>query len=377
MKEGSSLPVLARELYRQANSKRDLLVPASNLTVQSNGHTDLIAGETYAVNDIAHSQLAEYLGIPKPYYDRMRCATENVRVPVFDEKCGCPSDNPLFDVSVNALLRAKGDDCRLVRTLDNKARAFLSDSYSVDLDNFDVFQVAAKVIEEQGLGPENVVSAEITERKLYVKVISPKLQATIQPDNVRSGGMLKEPQVIQAGFILTNSEVGLGSLSVQQTVMKLMCTNLWIKEDAYKQRHIGKTLESDDVGTIYRSDTRIADAKARLLKIRDHVESALNEHQFLALAQKMQETAHIRLEGSIEKVVDNSAKRFGLIQSEKEDVLRNLIEGADLTAWGLTNAITQTAQGVKSYDRATELEAIGGKFFTMPSSELREIVTAN
>ena len=56
--------------------------------------------------------------------------------------------------------------------------------------------------------------------------------------------------------------------------------------------------------------------------------------------------------------------------------MRNLIEGADLTCWGLTNAIIATAQTVPSYDRATELEAIGWRFFTMDPRELATLAKA-
>jgi len=38
-----------------------------------------------------------------------------------------------------------------------------------------------------------------------------------------------------------------------------------------------------------------------------------------------------------------------------------LITEADLSAFGLINAVTGFAQEVQSYDRSTELEAIGGK----------------
>jgi len=252
---------------------------------------------------------------------------------------------------------------------------------SLPYDNWDVLRVAARALEESGLGPENVVSCEVTERRLYLKVVSPKLEATVDPSNLTRphGGfhMLKEPQVVQAGFVLSNSETGLGSLSVQQTVYKLQCTNLWTIEEGYRQRHLGKALEAGDDGALYRSDTRQADAKARLLKIRDHVANALDETRFRALVGRMQETAEVRLEGSVEKIVEVTARKFGLAQGEKEDVLRNLIEGADLSLWGLTNAITATAQASPTYDRGSELEAIGGRFFALPAAEVRELVRAS
>ena len=41
-------------------------------------------------------------------------------------------------------------------------------------------------------------------------------------------------------------------------------------------------------------------------------------------------------------------------------MLRHLIEGGDLSAYGLVNAVTHFAQDVDDYDRATEFEALGG-----------------
>ena len=379
MKEGRPLADLAEELRRQADVKRDYLVPAESLRLRSNGRTYLRLGDEYAVNDVAHGQIAEYAGVPKPFYDRLRAASEELTVPFYiEDEDGGKNDAPLFDVLVNGILRSKCDQPRLIRTLDGTARAFLSDSYNVDLDNFDVFRMAASAIEMCGLGPEHVISCEVTERRLYLKVLSPKLEAEIRPENVQSGhGYLKEPQVVQAGFILSNSETGLGSLSVQQIVLKLMCTNLWIAEHTVRQRHVGKALQAGDDGAVYRDDTRAADAKARLLKIRDHIAEALEEARFQTLVTSMQETAGIRITGSVEKTVDATAQRFGLSTWEKERVMQSLIEGADLSMWGLTNAITATAQTVESYDRSTDLEAIGGKFFTLPASELRQLASAN
>jgi hypothetical protein len=376
MKQGRPLTDLADELRRQADAKRDYLVPARDIAVRTNGATQLIAGGEYRVTDIAHGQIAEYLGIPKAFYDRLRSQPHELTVATVRRDTE-PECEPLFDVLVGELLRARDEDRRLVRTLDGQARAFLSESYNTDLDNYDVFAAAAAAVERTGLGPDNVVSCEVTERRLYLKVVSPRLEAVVEPQNVLPGhGYLREPQVVQAGFVVTNSETGLGSLSVQQVVMKLMCTNLWIKEEAYRQRHLGKALEAGEDGAVYKTDTRLADAQARMLKIRDHIAEALDETRFRHLVARMQETTGIRIEGGVEKCVDQTAQRFGLSQSEKESVLRNLIEGADLSLWGLTNAITAAAQHVQSYDRATELEGIGGRFFSLPDAELAQIARA-
>jgi hypothetical protein len=382
MKTGRGITELAAELERQANGKRDFLASCERLAVRSNGTSHLEVGEPvdehFVMNEVAHGQLAEYAGVPVPFYQRLRSATEQLKVAVWSEQEEYDDrETPLFDVVVNKLLWNKRTENRLVRTLDGAARALLSPSYNPDLDNYDAYRVLAQVITEADLGPDNVVSAEVTERRLYVKVVSPRVQAVVRPANVRSGHpWLKEPQPVQAGFVLSNSEVGLGSLSVHQLVYNLVCANGLVVETAYRQRHIGRVLEAGEDGTVYRSDTRAADAKARLLKLRDHVAEALDEHRFKALVCRMQDAAETPVEGSVEKVVELTAKRFGLSHGEKDDVLKNFIEGADLSLWGLTNAITATAQTASDYDRASELEATGGRVLCLSRNEARELCLA-
>ncbi len=433
MKQGRTLTELSSELARQASAKRDLLLPASELymasVLESRAHY-LLADRPYEVADVAHGQIADYLGVPKAFYDRMRNGASALRVPFLGEsedvdvrtvvssngvefcaRCDVDgggsevsdafrsplqsggsdasvsqstTDDALFDVMVNCLMHSKGDEKRLVRTLDGRARALLSDSFNPDLDNYDVYAVAAKVIEEAGLGPDNVASCEVTERRLYLKVVSPRLEAVVRPSNIRDvHGYLTEPQVVQAGFVISNSEVGLGAIRVNSVIYKLMCTNLWVMEEGYRQRHLGKALEADngengDGLTVYKSDTRVADARARLLKLRDHVQAALDESRFQMLVARMQQSTEVQIgtSGGIEGAVDKTARKFSLTQFERDAVMRNLIEGADLSLWGLSNAVTATAGQMASYDRASDLETIGGKLLTMSDSETRELVTA-
>lgn len=51
--------------------------------------------------------------------------------------------------------------------------------------------------------------------------------------------------------------------------------------------------------------------------------------------------------------------------SEQDGVLKYLIEGGDLSLYGLSNAVTRFSQDVESYDRATALEGIGWDIATM------------
>ena len=49
-----------------------------------------------------------------------------------------------------------------------------------------------------------------------------------------------------------------------------------------------------------------------------------------------------------------------------------LIQGGDLSLYGLSNAITRASQDVESYDRATALEGIGWNVATMEPARWKE-----
>ena len=56
-------------------------------------------------------------------------------------------------------------------------------------------------------------------------------------------------------------------------------------------------------------------------------------------------------------------------------ILRSLIEGGDLSAWGLLNAVTAQAHTAE-YDRAVEFEAAGGTLLTLAPTEWSRMLEA-
>jgi hypothetical protein len=82
------------------------------------------------------------------------------------------------------------------------------------------------------------------------------------------------------------------------------------------------------------------------------------------------------IEGDVPAAVEVLAKTLSLRQDEKSLVLRHLIEGGEFSRFGLMNAVTRTAEDVESYDRATELEALGGAVVDLSSQDWQVIATA-
>jgi len=353
MKSGRSLVNLAQELARQLATKQDLVVPTSLLRCHTDegGSCKMIidakdgVGE-YGITNLARRQLAEKLKIPFTYFERMR--TEQ---PV------------LLDRNVNTWLQTDHDR-RMIRTLDGQVRAVLSDRYR-RLDNYDLAENVLPIL--QRLTDARFESVELTETKMYLKVVTPRVEYEIAPGDV-----------VQAGIAITNSEVGHGTLSVQPLVYRLVCRNGLIASDrALRKTHVGRILQQEeDVITVFRDDTLAADDKAFFLKVRDVVEAAVSEATFRQVAQKMQKTLDIKLTGDPVKAVEVLANRYTLNESERAGVLRHLIVEGDLSAYGIVNAVTHCSDDVDDYDRATEFEALGGKLIELSSSEWEELAEA-
>jgi hypothetical protein len=75
-------------------------------------------------------------------------------------------------------------------------------------------------------------------------------------------------------------------------------------------------------------------------------------------------------------VVKVLATKVGASEGEQGSILRSLIEGGDLSAWGLINAVTAQAHTARSYDRAVEFEVAGGSLIDLPNTAWKEILAA-
>lgn len=340
MKTGKTLTELAAELERQRGAKLDIRGNTSLMSIKSNGvsHLDLGDHGSFRIQDTAHEQIAARLDIPKKYYDRMR------------------SEAPaLLDSNVNHWFQTT-DEKRLIRTLDGKARAFLSNKYR-PLDNFELAEVALPILMESGC---NVESSEITERRMYLKVVTPRLEYDIKPGDT-----------VQAGLVISNSEIGNGALSIEPLLFRLVCANGLIVNDAKMRKfHVGRAGEDfDGVKEFFRDETMIADDRAFWLKVQDTLKHAFSTIGFESFVESFRAATEDKIEQEPVKLLEAVGKKYSLQESEKTGILHALIRGDDMTRYGLVNAITEHAQTVDSYDRSTELERLGGLVVDLPRSD--------
>lgn len=352
MKTGRTLVEMAQELQRQHLAKRDFISDTRNLRmdVLSDGSLQLSMRDEQSnvshllgVNETAHRQIGSALKIPATYYDRMRAEYPD-----------------LLAQNVNGWF-GQSPASKMIRTLDGTARAFLSDRYR-RIDNLEIAETVLPILGD--LPDAYVESCEVTDQRMYIKCVNPRLQADVVPGDT-----------VQAGVIITNSEVGLGSVTVQPLLFRLVCTNGMVVNDAAARKyHIGRANTAGENFQIFTDETIIADNKAFMLKIRDTVRSAVEEARFSTVVDMMRQAKGIQLESpNIPKFVELTASEFGMTQTEGRGVLDHLIRDEDLSLYGLANAVTRYSQDVESYDRATDLESIGYSIMGMSSGLLSRL----
>lgn len=318
----------------------------------------------FPMSDLFHRQLASHLKIPKAYYDRMlygdpkltqeqRDVTKNVR-------------HALLVENLNTWLNLKSGDMRLVRTMGGKARAYLSNAYRC-IDNFDL---ATSVIQEiMVMNNTNdmgiyCASANVTENYMHMKFTTKKLS-----------GEVKVGDIVQAGLVIKNSEVGLASLSVEPMIIRLVCWNGAVMATAIKRRHVGSRsmLGDSNVEELLSDATKKLSDQALMAKIRDVVKGSLKEDIFNGNLEilKASDSRTLDYKGanvSAKPVIRELSKRHNFSDAEGETILDSYMQtigDTGQTQWGMGNAVTLAAGRSKSYDRASDMEKTGGEIFKM------------
>lgn len=338
MKTGRDLRKVLLELQRQQEAKKDYVSPAGSLALREDGRTLAMGEKEFTTTDLFHRQIGSALSIPAKYYDLMQ-----------REKPALLASN------VNSWLETK-DQSYMIRSLDGSARAFLSDRYR-RIDNLEVASAVLPLF--AGM---QVMSCEVTAQHLFIKVVDTRRESVCVGD------------AVQFGVVVSNSEVGLGAVSVQPLVYTLRCTNgLIVNSLGERKTHVGRAAKGLEDFAVYTEETQEAEDKAFLLKLRDIATAAFDEAKQGMIINRLEAAAGAKITGRVQSVIELTGKEYGLSAPEQDGVLKYLIEGGDLSLYGLSNAVTRYSQDVESYDRATALEGIGWDVATMESGKWREI----
>lgn len=345
---------LAHELVRQTRTRQDYYAPGDQVKVelatplldqliedaskrQGIGRAEIQLGlgaESFPLNGYAHGQLAQRLGIPKRYYDRMREEAPE-----------------LLRVNLSHWLEDDPKRTHLIRTLDGRARAVLSSRYRM-LDHWFVVDRLLPTLNKYGF---EIHTSEVTDQRMYVYALSSRLE-----------GQVRVGDVVRGGILLRNSEVGAGKLQVSLFLYTLRCTNGAIGRHLFGQVHIGTDVEVDDsVQQYIRGETQEKMDEATVAGAADVIAGLVETSAFSDALNVMREAAGQPIVAPVMELRDRVIERLAMRQPEADSFIENLVRSNDLTRYGAFNAITATANTGEDFDRSVELQEIGARVLEM------------
>jgi len=334
-------------LNQQQAQKNDIVTKGAKITyrdgqlwIQEHG-PDFNGFRGYAPTDLCHSQIAEKLGIPKAYYDRMM------------------KDYPeLLSYNINMWL-AKDERIKyLLRTFNvgtenmNIARALLSDRFKI-LDNWDVLHTALKAIKEMGVKVE-ITKACVTEKKMYLHVICPEveqqadafLREYLKHNDAAGNGII-------SGFVISNSEVGLGSFEIRPRAVIVKCNNGLVGTDErFRRVHLGGKM---DEGIQWSDKTKNKNIELVMSQTQDAIKTFLSSEYLGTMINKVAEAHNIKLEHPID-TVQHVCKELSFTEAESRDILNYFLHDGDHSASGVFQAVTRKAQTLDA-DKQYDVEA--------------------
>lgn len=366
MKQGKSIVEMAQELERIREQSKDYVSPVERLEMQvsptageSGGVVLKVAdgngGKVLTPNEWAHRQIASFTDVPQQYYQRI--AKENPALLADNVNHGLEKVR-----QVNA--EQEKSESRMLRTVGGKLRAFVSSKYR-RLDSYDLMET---VMPELVKNQFEVVSAEMTEMRFYMKAVTPRLQLDV-----------KKGDTVQYGLVISSSDVGAGSVRIEPLIYRLVCLNGLILPQAIRKTHLGKDLADSDFYELLTDKTRDLTDAAFWAQVRDVLKASMDPKRFEREVQMLEAASRDNIKNfNIPEVVELASRAIGVSGTKhSESVVAYLANGADgagLTRWGLINAFTFAAQQKDvAYDESVDMERAASKLIELPSKQWARI----
>lgn len=367
---------MARILQQVDAQSVDLNIPASRLAIRDgqlelanvepvitdNGVADLSGRFTLTNTAVGH--LGGLTGVPVRYL--RDCQSANT--PLFDENLNSWfAHDRLADK--NVLVRfLVGLDEQNPGTI-GQARAFLSDRFDGSKDNLPLFLAVLDGIRQAGVAANELnITGDLTDDRMYMVVRAPEIHG-FGWDLLRGykspygngagtahGGMDAENlPIIEAGFIVQNSETGGAALKITPRLVVRACSNgLQQTVDSMRQVHLGAKLAEGQVE--WSASTRRAANELARSQATDAVKSFLNVSYVEKVIERLTEDAVTPIK-EVTKTIEVVAKDQGYTEAESESILGFFIDGGQRTAGGIMQAITAAVQQIEDPQRAYDIEA--------------------
>ena len=256
----------------------------------------------FVLSELATGQMCGKLGIPVPYYRRL--------------------PNELRATIANYDLERLKGNAYLLRGKEEWIRAFLSADY-IAYNNGEIAETVRCLLKEATVSVKSVV---LEETHLFLKIVSEEI--------VDPGSGLK------AGIMIGNSEVGMGSVSVEPFVYRKACTNDLVvtQEKSFRHAHIHLTASE--------MRRRMAEAIAEAFRIANSVLdrfAATRDEPIPDPVQMIRQLAEDR----------KMSRKFA------DEVVSSYTAEPESTRFGVINAFTRAAQKLGPLQRI-EVERFAG-----------------
>jgi hypothetical protein len=366
---------MLQHLQEMSQKRRDYIVPGKDMSAVVMGEEDpevafalnLAAGQPpviYHPTRRAHESMMYRMDIPRAYYERMGTVAAD-----------------LLAHNINYWTE-RADKNFLVRTIDDKVRAIMSDRFRI-LDSTELFFTT--FTEAKSMGAK-IVQADLTEDNFYMKVLQPDwaerldgLKTNIKQRRERrieNGHKMysvlehldeEGGQFLIPGVSIKNSDTGNGSLSADLFIFDTSCMNGMVGSRAVHKVHLGKQLE---VGFLSQ-ETRDLTDQTVWSEIRDMLRAVLGDREsFLVLVKQLQEASEEVLAEPSE-AVDLVVKNFGFDEVERDNIMNELLAAGSNTVYGLLTAVTAVGRDKTNYDDGRRFEEAGGDILANPTEFIR------
>jgi hypothetical protein len=396
------LPELVQQLQKEMLLKRDFVIPArclsfidGKLIVSNETESKELqgildeSGIGYATQfpdalvhrmgltplSVFHNHVSEKLGIPKRYYDRMNSADHL----------------SLLDQNVNHWFRDANTNF-LIRTFIDKeeksgfVRALLSDRFRM-IDNYDILLAVLSAIKDTGMKVEvDKDGCDITEKKMYIRFICPEIEIKA-PELLKNyrpnGDGSKQNDSIISGFVITNSEVGHGTMSISPRAKVRACSNGLIStRENFSKIHLGSKMEEYS-SVKWTEETKQKNLELIISQVKDAI-ITFSSADFLGksianLIEKNKPLVHPS------DAVFNVCNSLSMTDEKQNDILSYFIKSGDMTSFGLSQAITFYAHEKADADEQYDLEVaavdvvekIDSYDRPVPKKTVKELTTLN
>jgi len=117
---------------------------------------------------------------------------------------------------------------------------------------------------------------------------------------------------------------------------------------------------------VFTDETRKKQDELIIAEMTDAMKTMIDPARVRAMGERLQAIKNGETAENPIAAVELTVKELDLRETEKDSILETFLRDGDYSQWGMAAAVTELAnEDSTSYDRACELEDIGGKILAM------------